>query len=138
MAVFGLITILIGLLLPIIYSPNMGNISYIDYIVEGEISGLIMLFLLITSLGIAIAKKYKVLLFTGIANIGVMMFTLIQLQVLISNAKHGIYTEISTNPFVGLADIYQDSFQLQFGLLVLLVGSVLLIFSAIKSSGKNL
>ncbi|HIL41898.1 MAG TPA: hypothetical protein EYG35_00750 [Gammaproteobacteria bacterium] len=132
MAISGLIMTFIGLFFPIIHSPNMGNLNYIDYITEGEISGLMMLFLLSISLGIIIAKKYKGLLFTGISSVGVMAFTLIQLQILISNAKRGIYTEISTNPFVGLADIYQDSFQLQWGLAVLFIGSVLLIMSAKK------
>ncbi len=132
MAISGLIMMFIGLFFPIIHSPNMGNLNYIDYITEGEISGLMMLFLLSISLGIIIAKKYKGLLFTGISSVGVMAFTLIQLQILISNAKRGIYTEISTNPFVGLADIYQDSFQLQWGLAVLFIGSVLLIMSAKK------
>ena len=71
-------------------------------------------------------------------SIGVMVFTLVQLQVLISNAKSGIYTEISTNPFIGLVDIYEDLFQLQWGLAVLLVGAILLIMSANKSNSKNL
>ena len=93
-----------------------------------------MLFLLVVSLVLIIAQKYKGLLFTGMTSIGVMAFTLVQLQTLISNAKLGIYTEISANPFVGLADIYQDSFQLQWGLVVLFVGSVLLIMSARKNN----
>jgi dolichyl-phosphate-mannose--protein O-mannosyl transferase len=129
MAIFGLIFIFVGLFSPIIYSPNMGNLNYVDYITEGEISGLMMLFLLGVSFGLVVARKYKGLLFTGVVSIGVMVFTLIQLQALISNAKRGIYTEISTNPFVGLADIYQDSFQLQWGFAVLLVGATLLIVS---------
>jgi hypothetical protein len=137
MAIFGLIAMFVGLLLPIIHSPNMGNLNYVDYITEGEISGLIMLFLLGISLILVFAKKYKYLLFTGISSVGVMAFTLIQLQILISNAKRGIYAEISTNPFVGLADIYQDSFQLQWGLAVLFIGSVLLMVSATISNKKN-
>jgi len=138
MAVFGVISTFVGLFLPIIHSPNMGSLNYVDYITETEISGLIMLFLLLTSIGLVIAQKYKGLLFIGIASIGVMVFTLIQLQVLISNAKSGIYTEISTNPFIGLVDIYEDLFQLQWGLAVLLVGAILLIMSANKSNSKNL
>jgi hypothetical protein len=137
MAIFGLIATFIGLFLPIIHSPNMGNLNYIDYITEGEISGLIMLFLLGISLGLIIAQKYKGLLFTGVASICVVVFTLIQLQILISNAKRGIYAEISTNPFIGLIDIYQDSFQLQWGLVVLFVGAVLLIVSATISNNKT-
>jgi|SaaInlStandDraft_5_1057022.scaffolds.fasta_scaffold07141_3 hypothetical protein len=134
MAVFGLIVMFIGLFLPIVHSPNMGSLNYVDYITETEVSGLIMLFLLVVSLVLIIAQKYKGLLFTGMTSIGVMAFTLVQLQTLISNAKLGIYTEISANPFVGLADIYQDSFQLQWGLVVLFVGSVLLIMSARKNN----
>ena len=136
MAIFGLIATFIGLFLPIIHSPNMGSLNYVDYITETEISGLIML-LLGVSLGLIIAQKYKGLLFTGVASICVVVFTLIQLQILISNAKRGIYAEISTNPFIGLIDIYQDSFQLQWGLVVLFVGAVLLIVSATISNNKT-
>ena len=117
----------------------MGDISYVDYITEKRIDGLLMLLLVASSFVLIVAGKYKGLLFTGIASIGVMAFTLTELLKKISNAKHNLNADLALadNPLRGLAEMVVNSFQLQWGWSILFVGAVLLIVSSTISSNQN-
>jgi heme/copper-type cytochrome/quinol oxidase subunit 2 len=130
-ASIGLIAMFIGLFLPIVYIPIMGDISYVNYITEKRIDGLLMLLLVVSSFILIVANKYKGLLFTGMASIGVMAFTLTELLKKISNAKHNLNADLALadNPFRGLADMVVNSVQLQWGWAILFIGAVLLIVS---------
>jgi len=138
-ASIGLIAMFIGLFLPIVYIPITGDISYVDYITEKRIDGLLMLLLVVFSFILIVASQYKGLLFTGIASIGVMAFTLTELLKKISNAKHNLNADLALadNPLRGLAEMVVNSFQLQWGWSILFVGAVLLIVSATISSNKD-
>ena len=94
--------------------------------------------LAVVSLVLVLAKKFKGLWLTGIASLAVMTFTFINFQIMISNMKSHMESELAGNPFRGLADMALQSVQLQWGWALLIVGVGFLIASAaIKEEIKN-
>ena len=111
--------------MPFVSVPIMGNINYF----QGE--GKIVLVLAVVSFVLVMVKKYKGLWFTGLGSLGIMLFTFINFQSIISKAKADIESELSGNIFFrGLADLAIQSFQLQWGWALLVLGAALVIASA--------
>lgn len=128
--VIGLIgsaILFIGVFAPIMSAPIVGNINYFQ---NGEGDGVVILILAIISLILVLGGKYKGLWFTGIIALGVMLFTFVHFQSTMSQVKADIDSELTDNPFRGLADMAVHSVQLQWGWALLIVGAVLLIASA--------
>jgi len=105
----------------------MGNMNYFQ---NGKGDGTIVLILAVISLVLVLAKKYKGLWFTGIGSLGIMLFTFINFQSKMSQAKADMESELAGNPFRGLADVAMQSVQLQWGWALLIVGAALVIASA--------
>ena len=97
---------------------------------NGESDGTIVLVLAVISLVLVLAKKYKGLWFTGVGNLGVMLFTFINFQSKMSEAKAHMEVQLAGNPFRGLTDMAMQSVQLQWGWALLIVGVALLMASA--------
>ncbi len=106
----------------------MGNLNYFQ---NGKGDGVIVLVLAIISFILILLKKYKGLWFTGIGSMIIMTFTFINFQMALSGARTQMETELSGNPFRGLADITMQSVQIQWGWAVLIIGAILLISSAV-------
>ena len=126
----GSIVLFIGVFTPIVSVPIMGNMNYFQ---NGEGDGTIVLVLAVISLILVLAKKYKGLWFTGIASLGIMLFTFMSFQSKMSQLtqlKADMESELAGNPFRGLADMAIQSIQLQWGWALLLVGAALVIASA--------
>lgn len=127
LGLIGSIILFIGVFTPIVSVPIMGNMNYFQ---NGEGDGTIVLVLAVISLILVLAKKYKGLWFTGIGSLGVMLFTFINFQSEMSQAKADMESELAGNPFRGLADMAMQSVQLQWGWALLIVGAALVIASA--------
>lgn len=67
---------------------------------------------------------------TGVGSLAVLVFTFINFQMRMADAKKQMELELADNPFRDLADMALQSVQLQWGWALLIVGSVLLIVSA--------
>lgn len=130
----GSIVLFIGVFAPIVSIPIMGNLNYFQ---NGKGYGTIILVLAAISLVLVLAKKYKGLWFTGIGSLGVMIYTLVNFYLEMSQLKAYTESELADNPFSGLADMAIGSIQLQWGWALLVVGAVLVIISAaIKGEGE--
>ncbi|CAO1665077.1 hypothetical protein NYA30BAC_02536 [Halomonas sp. NYA30] len=112
LGLIGSIILFIGVFTPIVSVPIMGNMNYFQ---NGKGDGTIVLILAVISLVLVLANKYKGLWFTGIGSLGVMLFTFINFQSKMSQAKADMETELAGNPFRGLADMAMQSVQLQWG-----------------------
>jgi len=127
LGLIGSIVLFIGVFTPIVSVPIMGNMNYFQ---NGEGDGTVVLVLAVISLVLVLANKYKGLWFTGIGSLGMMIFSFINFQSKMSQAKAKMETELAGNPFRGLADLTMQSVQLQWGWALLIVGAGLVIASA--------
>jgi hypothetical protein len=129
--IFGLIgTILLffGVFTPIVSVPILGNINYFN---NGKGDGAIILVLSIVSFILVLRQAYKGLLFTGLGSLAVLTFTFINFQAKMNDATNKLNADLADNPFRGLADTAINSFQLQWGWALLVIGSVLVITSSV-------
>ena len=121
------ILLLIGVFVPIVSVPFVGDMNYFQ---NGKGDGVFILILAIVSLISIFAKKYKALWLTGPGSLAILIFTFSNFQVRMADVKKQMELELADNPFRDLADIALQSVQLQWGWALLIVGSVLLIVSA--------
>jgi len=128
MGFLGSIFLFIGVFAPLIRMPILGNMNYIQ---SGKGDGIIIIFLAVISFILTIIKKYKGLWFTGIGSLGVIAFTFINLQIIMTTAKAQIETELAENLFKGVADLLMQSVQLQYGWVFLIIGVILIITTAV-------
>lgn len=135
MGLIGSIILFIGVFAPIVSVPIMGNMNYFQ---NGKGDGTIIIVLAVISLILTLTKKYKGLWVTGLVSLGVMSFTFINFQILLSEAKSQMAGELAGNPFSGLADMVMGSVQLQWGWAILVIGAGMIIAAAaIKENTKS-
>jgi hypothetical protein len=127
LGLIGSIVLFAGVFTPILSFPIMGNITYFQ---NGNGEGTVVLVLAAMSFILVLAKKYKVLWFTGLGSIAVIALTFARFQMKMSDAKAQMGVNLAGNPFKGLAEIAMKSVQLQWGWALLTVGAALVIASA--------
>lgn len=131
LGLIGSLILFVGVFTPIISLPLVGSMNYFQ---NGKGDGVIILALAIVSLILTLTKRYRGLWFTGIGSLAVMAFTFINFQMRMTEMQSQMETQLSGNPFRGLADIAMQSVQIQWGWAVLIVGAGLVIAAAaIKS-----
>jgi len=127
LGLIGALVLFVGVFMPVLHVPIVGNINYFQ---NGKGDGTIILILALISSGLLIRGKFEALWYTGLSSIGVMGFTLINFQMKMSKVKAQMETDLADNPFRELADLTIDLVQFQWGWSVLVVGAVLLMASA--------
>lgn len=120
----GSVALFIGVFTPIISVPIAGSMNYFQ---NGKGDGSIILVLAGVSLVAAFMKEFRALLGTGVVSLAVLLFTLVQFQLKMSEVKSNMDAELAGNPFRGLADMAVQSIQLQWGWAILVLGAALLI-----------
>lgn len=128
--VMGSIVLFIGVFTPILSVPVIGSLNYFQ---NGKGDGVIILILAVLSLVFALRKNYKGMWITGFASLCVIGFTFMNIQMKMSEIKKQMDIDLAGNPFRGIADMALQSFQIQWGFAILLIGAgVVLIAAAIK------
>ena len=127
----GTLLLFIGVFMPIVSVPVMGNVNYFR---NGEGDGVFVLILAGISAFLLLKEKYRGLYVTGGLSLLVMLFSFFHFQSVMSDAKAEMERDLAGNPFRGLADMAMESVQQQWGWAVLLVGVGLQIASA-RSKG---
>jgi len=127
LGLLGSAILFVGVFAPIVSIPIMGNMNYFQ---NGKGDGVIVLVLAVISLILVLLKKFKGLWFTGLGSMAIMTFTFINFQMALSNTRTQMETELTGNPFRGIADMAMQSVQIQWGWALLIIGVVLLIASA--------
>jgi len=127
LGLIGSAVLFVGVFAPIVSIPIMGNMNYFQ---NGKGDGVIVLVLAVISLILVLLKKFKGLWFTGLGSMAIMIFTFINFQMALANTRIQMETELTGNPFRGIADMAMQSVQIQWGWAMLIIGAVLLIASA--------
>jgi hypothetical protein len=127
LGLIGSVVLFLGVFMPIVSVPFMGNMNYFQ---NGKGDGILIIILAAISLILTLSKKYKGLWFTGFGSLGIMAFTFINFQMKMSSARADLQEKLAGNPFAGLGDLALQSVQLQWGWAVLIVGVALIIATA--------
>jgi RNase P subunit RPR2 len=127
LGLIGSLILFVGVFTPIISLPIVGNMNYFQ---NGKGDGVIILALAIVSLILTLTKRYRGLWITGVGTLAVMGFTFVNFQMRMSEMQSQMESQLSGNPFRGIADIAMQSVQIQWGWAVLIVGAGLVIASA--------
>ena len=127
LGLIGSIVLFVGVFAPIVSLPIVGTLNFFR---NGQGDGVIILILAAISVVLVLTQKYKGLWITGVGSIAVCLFTFIEFQSRMSQIKTDMESELSGNPFRGIADIAINSVQLEWGWALLIGGSVLVIAAA--------
>ncbi len=128
LGILGSAILFIGVFLPILSLPIVGNINYFR---NGEGDGVFVLVLAVLSLILTITKNYKFLWATGGGSIGMMLFTYYTFYSEMSKQRASLETDLAGNPFKGLAEAMMQSVQVQWGVAVMIIGAALILAAAI-------
>lgn len=120
--IIGAVVLFIGAFLPIVSMPMVGSINYFQ---NGEGDGVILVVLALITVILALLGKAKWLWTTGLASVGLLLFTFARFRGSLSNMREQMNQELEGNPFQGIADVAMESIQLQLGWAVLLLGALL-------------
>jgi hypothetical protein len=127
LAFIGSALLFIGVFCPMVSVPIMGQMNYFQ---NGKGGGTIILVLALASAILAIVNRFRFLWLTGGASLVLLLVTFIRFQSRLSDMKEEVKTKLHDNPFAGFADLAIESVQIQWGLAVLVLGSVLVIAAA--------
>lgn len=124
--ILGIAIVSIGVFCPIISAPIVGSINYFK---NGEGDGTILLIIAGISLLLIYLDRAKYLTHTGAINLLILGYTFYVFTQKKSEMKASFESNLAGNPFKGLADMAYNSFQLQWGWMILIIGSLLLILA---------
>src|SRR5712692_5669757 len=125
----GALVLFIGVFTPIVSVPTVGYINYFEY---EKIDGVVILGLAVISFLLLLAKKYRGLWFTGMASMGVLLFTFINLQIKISGIKDKLGVELAGNRPHSIGEMATRSVQIEWGWPVLTIGAAFILWAASK------
>lgn len=129
LGLIGSIVLFAGVFMPIISLPIVGNLNYY---MNGEGDGVVVLVLAGVSLLLVLTKNYKALWVTALGSVATMAYTFINFQLEMSQTRADMKSELAGNPFGGLAELAVQSIQVQWGWVVLAVGIGFLIAAVVK------
>ena len=129
LALVGSGVLALGVFVPIISVPISGSINYF---MNGRGDGTFILILAAVSLVLTLQHKYEWLLTTGVVSLAQLLVTFVRLQNGLSAMTAELNSKLAGNPFRGLVDVAAGSVQLQWGWMVLVIGSALLVAAAVK------
>lgn len=127
LTVAGTSLLVLGVALPAWTFPIFGDISYMQ---RAEVEGWIILALALASAVAACARAYRYLWFTGLVSLAAVTYSVVAFLLDVRELRTKVDTEFAGHAFHQLAVWGVDSMQLQWSLLVLLVGIAFLLATA--------
>jgi hypothetical protein len=138
----GAVLLIIGIFLPFIKLPIVGSINYFN---NGKGDGSILAILAVGACLFIVINKLKWLWVIGSASAATLLFTFYNLydkMTEISAQQEEIKQSLAGNPFAGMAtpmlDAMHQSIQLDIGIPILIIGTLLLFVSAFLDTRKIL
>lgn len=126
----GALLLVIGVFVPIISLPLVGNVNYFR---NGSGDGVIVLILALFSVILILARRYRWLWITSGLALGLLTFTLLNLILLLSEMEATLSEELAGNMFAGLAELAFQSVQIEWGWVLLFLGVLLVLIPAFSA-----
>lgn len=138
LGIIGAILLLIGVFAPMIKIPILGTMSFFD---NNKLAGILIVILVLISLFLVFTKKLKLLWFSSIALLAVMGYTAWEAQKPLSSIKSKtskILGERLTDKITDkITDKAIDYVHIQWGLICLVLGLILIIISTVLPMEKK-
>jgi len=131
LGLIGSFILFIGVFMPIVSVPVVGNLNFY---MNGEGDGVWIIGLAAISFVLVLKGNYKGLWFPALASLALMAYTFFRFQDGMAQAREEMRANLEGNPFGGLAEMFSQSIQMQWGWVVLLAGAGLLIASAMQKT----
>jgi hypothetical protein len=135
LAIVGALLLFVGVFLPIVSVPIVGSVNYFH---NGQGDGTIVLVLAVISIILAVTRRFRGLWVTGLCSVGLLLFTLVNFLMRMSELREQMQRQLADNPFRGLFDVAMNSVQVQWGWAVLMLGGGLIVASAAMRSPEAL
>jgi hypothetical protein len=90
-----------------------------NYFHNGQGDRTIVLVIAVVSVIMAMTRRFSGLWITGLSSVGLLLFSMVHIQIGLSRIRQQMQTELADNPFKGLADVAMDSVQFEWGWAVL-------------------
>ena len=120
----GSAVLALGAFVPIVSFPIIGTINYFN---NGQGDGIFIVLLAAVAAVLAFLGQYKFLWIPGGASLVLLLITLTRFIQVVNDAQSEITDSLAGNPFAGLAEGLMASVQLQWGWMLLFLGSVVII-----------
>ena len=120
----GAVFLFSGLFTPIFTSPVKGQISYFHY---NQTEAAIVLALATLALTLSLVRRYKALLFTGLGVCATLGLAFVKFLLYTTGQDTRWMSKFSDSPFEGINRLTQQTFALDWGWGLLLVGAVLVV-----------
>ena len=132
----GSAVLALGAFVPIVSFPIIGSINYFN---NGQGDGILIVLLAAVAAVLAFLGQYKFLWIPGGASLVLLVITLTRFIQVVNDAQSEITDSLAGNPFAGLAEGLMASVQLQWGWMLLFLGSVVIISASFvgKREGKG-
>lgn len=131
LAVGGSIGLIIGLFLPIVSLPIVGQVNLIGNFTN--MSSLALLALSALALFLAAKNRVAEAIWPGGTAAAMLAYWFVRLQWTISQSKSAMSDALRDNPFAGLAQTAADNIQLQWGWLVLIASAAAVVYAAVRA-----
>jgi hypothetical protein len=122
----GSVALALGAFVPIVSLPIVGSINYFN---NGQGDGIFIVLLAAVAAVLTFFGQYKFLWIPGAASLVLLLISLTRFIQVVNDAQSELTDSLAGNPFAGLAEGLMASVQLQWGWMLLFLGSVA-IFSA--------
>jgi hypothetical protein len=120
----GSAVLALGAFVPILSLPIIGSINYFN---NGQGDGIFIVLLAAVAAVLAFFGQYRFLWIPGGASLVLLVITLTRFIQLVNDAQSELTDSLAGNPFAGLAEGLMASVQLQWGWMLLFLGSVVII-----------
>lgn len=134
----GSAVLALGVFVPIVSLPIVGNINYFN---NGQGDGIFILLIALVAAALSFFGRYKFLWIPGAASLVLLLITLTRFIQVVNDAKTELTDSLVGNPFAGLAEGLMASVQLQWGWMLLFLGSIVIVSASfvpsIKGDGKE-
>lgn len=124
----------LGIFLPIVRLPIVGNVNYFR---SGRGDGVLILFLAAASAFLIFRRRYRWLWISGSISLGILSFTFLALMGLILDLGKTLSEELRGNMFAGFAELLYESIQIEWGWLILFLGSGALLYVAVADAKRS-
>jgi len=130
----GSLVLVAGVFAPIF---SFGRLASVTYLGHSTLDGTVVLIIAASSIILSLAKKYKLLLTSGIAALIAVAVPFLLMQARFYQMRSEIEKDLEGNPFAGLASGFANAIQIEWGWAVLLIGSLILIAAALLKTRES-
>jgi hypothetical protein len=138
LGVSGSAVLALGAFVPIVSLPIVGSINYFN---NGQGDGIFIVLIALVAAALSFFGHYKFLWILGAASLVLLLITFTRFIQVVNDAKSELTDSLIGNPFAGLAEGLMASVQLQWGWMLLFLGSIAIVAASfvprINGDGKK-